>query len=194
MQEQFNIDLPPGLTRRQFIQAAVAAGLMTGLPPRAPAYARPLVGPAAQVRGATPGPVTMDLAIRADSVEIAGGVGSGLTLNETIPGPLVELYEGHEAVLRVTNHLAMDSSIHWHGILLPFDMDGVPQVSFAGIQPGETFTYTYPVKQNGTYWYHSHSGFQEQTGIYGPIIIDPIEPEPFEFDRDYVVMFSDWTF
>ena len=85
------------------------------------------------------------------------------------------------------------TSIHWHGILLPPEMDGVPGVSFAGIQAGETFVYRYPVKQNGTYWYHSHSGFQEQLGVYGALIIDPKEPEPFSYDRDYLVSLSDWT-
>jgi len=188
------MELPPGLTRREFIQAAFAVGLLTGFPPWAPAYARPLVGPAARVRGGPPGPVTMDLAIRADSVDIAGGVGSGITLNETIPGPLVELYEGHDAVLRVTNHLATDSSIHWHGILLPSEMDGVPGVTFPGIRPRETFEAKFPVRQRGTYWYHSHSGLQEQSGVYGPLVVHPATPDPYAYERDYVVVLSDWTF
>ena len=183
-----------GLTRRQLLRAAFAMGLVAGLPPWAPAYARPLVGPAARVRGASPGPIAMDIAIRAESVEIAGGVGAGITLNGTIPGPLVELYEGHEAVLRVHNHLDVWSSIHWHGILLPFEMDGVPGVTFPGIPPGETFEARFPVRQRGTYWYHSHSGLQEQSGVYGPLVVHPAEPDPFAYDRDYVVVLSDWTF
>ncbi len=182
------------LTRRQFLRMAFAAGLLSGLPPWAPAYARPLVGPAARVRGGTPGPTTMEIAIRGETVDIAGGVGSGMTLNGTIPGPLVELYEGHEAVLRVTNHLPTDSSIHWHGILLPFEMDGVPGVTFPGIRPGETFEARFPVRQHGTYWYHSHSGLQEQSGVYGPIVIHPASPELPTAERDYVVVLSDWTF
>lgn len=95
--------------------------------------------------------------------------------------------------MNVTNHLNHSSSIHWHGILLPANMDGVPGLSFKGIAPGETFTYRFPLKQSGTYWYHSHSMFQEQTGLYGPLIIEPRESEPFSYDRDYVVMLSDWS-
>ncbi len=106
----------------------------------------------------------------------------------------MRLKEGQEAVINVTNELEEDTSIHWHGIILPAEMDGVPGVSFPGIKPGETFTYRYPVGQSGTYWYHSHSGLQEQSGHYGPLIIDPVEPEPFEYDKEYVVMLSDWTF
>src|SRR3546814_7244720 len=86
-----------------------------------------------------------------------------------------------------------DTSIHWHGILLPPNMDGVPGISFDGIRRGETYHYRFDVRQGGTYWYHSHSAFQEQAGLYGSIIIDPLEPEPFSYDRDYVVMLSDWT-
>jgi len=95
----------------------------------------------------------------------------------------------------VTNHLKESTSIHWHGLILPSEMDGVPDISnsFHGIAPGETFTYRFQAKQSGTYWYHSHSGFQEQTGLYGPIVIDPIEKDPVTYDKDYVVMLSDWT-
>src|SRR5690606_24667173 len=89
---------------------------------------------------------------------------------------------------------AEHASIHWHGILVPFRMDGVPGVNFNGIQPGETYRYRFPVKQAGTYWYHSHSRFQEQTGAYGPIIIDPKTPEPFSYQRDHVIVLSDWAF
>ena len=117
-----------------------------------------------------------------------------MTINGTIPGPIIRLREGQQATLRVTNHLEESSSIHWHGLLLPPDMDGVPGISFAGIEPGTTFTYRFPVKQSGTYWFHSHSGGQELLGMYAPMIIDPIEPEPFRYERDYVVMLSDWSF
>ncbi len=107
---------------------------------------------------------------------------------------MIRLKEGQEATLRVTNRLEESTSIHWHGILLPPHMDGVPGVSFAGIEPGTTFTYGFPVKQSGTYWCHSHSGGQELLGMYAPMIIDPVEPEPFRYDHDYVVMLSDWSF
>jgi CopA family copper-resistance protein len=117
-----------------------------------------------------------------------------ITINGTIPGPVIRLKEGQQATLRVTNRLQEDTSIHWHGLLLPPAMDGVPGVSFAGIEPGATFTYRFPVKQSGTYWFHSHSGGQELLGMYAPMIIDPIEPEPFRYERDYVVMLSDWSF
>ena len=183
-----------GLTRRQLLQAAFAAGLLAGLPPWAPAYARPQVGPDARVRPPGPGPVSFDLAVRAEHRAIAGGEGPALTLNGSIPGPLIQLYEDHEAVLRVHNHLDADSSIHWHGILLPYPLDGVPGVSFPGIPPGETFEARFPVRQSGTYWYHSHSGMQEQSGVYGPLVVHPAEPDPVAPERDYVVVLSDWTF
>jgi CopA family copper-resistance protein len=117
-----------------------------------------------------------------------------VTVNGSVPGPLVRLREGETVTIRVTNQLEEVTSIHWHGVLVPHEMDGVPGVSFPGIKPGETFTYRYPVKQSGTYWYHSHSGLQEQAGLYGPLIIDPAEPDPFAYDREYVAMLSDWTF
>jgi len=116
-------------------------------------------------------------------------------INGTVPGPLIRLREGDDVQLNVTNSL-MDtkhSSIHWHGILVPFAMDGVPGVNFAGIKPGETYNYRFKVKQSGTYWYHSHSAFQEQTGTYGPLIIEPRGGDPIQADRDYTVTLSDWT-
>lgn len=136
----------------------------------------------------------IDLAIDDFALSLNGRTGAAIAINGSVPGPLILLREGQDAVLRVTNHLKEVSSIHWHGVLLPPDMDGVPGVSFAGIKPGETFRYAFPVKQSGTYWYHSHSGLQEQQGHYGPLIIAPLEPEPFHYDREYVVMLSDWTF
>jgi CopA family copper-resistance protein len=117
-----------------------------------------------------------------------------MTINGTIPGPIIRLKEGQQATLRVTNRLEESTSIHWHGLLLPPVMDGVPGVSFPGIEPGATFTYRFTVKQSGTYWFHSHSGGQELLGMYAPMIIDPIEPDPFGYERDYVVMLSDWSF
>ncbi len=118
--------------------------------------------------------------------------GHAFAVNGTVPGPLIRLKEGQDVRLHVTNTLDQDSSIHWHGLLLPFQYDGVPGVSFPGIKPGETFTYEFPVRQTGTYWWHSHSGLQEQAGHYGPIIIESAEPDP-RYDRDYVVLLSEFT-
>lgn len=114
-------------------------------------------------------------------------------VNGRVPAPTLCWREGDTVTLSVTNRLSEVSSIHWHGILLPAEMDGVPGLSFDGIAPGETFVYRFPVKQSGTYWYHSHSGFQEQTGLYGPIVITPRDGERTKSDREYVIMLSDWT-
>ena len=116
-------------------------------------------------------------------------------INGSVPAPVLRWKEGDDVSINVINNLAEDTSIHWHGLILPSGQDGVPGISdgFSGIKPGETFQYNFPIRQSGTYWYHSHSGFQEPTGAYGAIIIDPIEPEPFTYDRDYVVILSDWT-
>jgi len=135
----------------------------------------------------------IDLVVSERSLALNGQTGRAVTINGTIPGPLIRLREGQEVTLRVTNLLKEDSSIHWHGLLLPAHMDGVPGASFGGIAPGTTFTYRFPVKQSGTYWYHSHSGGQELQGMYGAMILDPIEPEPFQYDRDYVVILSEWS-
>jgi CopA family copper-resistance protein len=127
------------------------------------------------------------------SVNFTGVTRPAITVNGSIPGPILRWKEGTTVTLRVTNRLRTSTSIHWHGILLPFEMDGVPGLSYAGIAPGETFTYRFPVKQSGTYWYHSHTRFQEQIGLYGPLVIDPIDPDPIRAERDYVVMLNDWT-
>jgi CopA family copper-resistance protein len=110
-----------------------------------------------------------------------------------VPAPTLRWKEGDTVTLRVANTLDEDASIHWHGILLPANMDGVPGLSFHGIRPGETYVYRFKVRQAGTYWYHSHSGFQEQLGLYGPLVIEAREPEPFKYDREHVVMLTDWT-
>ena len=125
---------------------------------------------------------------------VDGRSGHAVTVNGAIPGPLIRLKEGQRIRLSVTNTLTEDTSIHWHGLLVPFAMDGVPGVSFPGIKPGETFTYDFPVRQSGTYWWHSHSGMQEQSGHYGPIIIDPAGEDPIPYDREHVVVLSDWSF
>ena len=116
-----------------------------------------------------------------------------ITINGTLPAPLIRLREGQNVRLAVTNRLKEDTSIHWHGLILPFQMDGVPGVSFPGIHPGETFTYEFPIRQSGTYWYHSHSGMQEAMGHYGPIVIDPAGVDPVQSDREHVIVLSDWS-
>lgn len=176
-------------SRRRFITQAGATGAILGLNSLVPAFAGETLGLSPEQ---ATGPI--DLNITRQPLDIGGRMGDTVTISGSIPGPLVRLKEGQDAVIRVTNQLDEDTSIHWHGLLLPYEMDGVPGVSYAGIKPGETFRYAFPVKQSGTYWYHSHSGLQEQQGHYGPLIIDPIAPEPFAYDREYVVMLSDWTF
>jgi len=134
-----------------------------------------------------------DLNIGYREVNFTGSPRMATVVNGALPAPVLRFREGDDVVLNVSNQLPVDSSIHWHGLILPPEMDGVPGISFAGIRPGENFSYRFPVQQAGTYWYHSHSGFQEQTGMYGAIVIDPREPEPFSYDRDYVVLLSDWS-
>jgi CopA family copper-resistance protein len=124
---------------------------------------------------------------------VEGRRGPGIAVNGSVPGPLIRLREGQNVQLNVTNNLTVDTSIHWHGLLVPFQMDGVPGISFPGIRAGETFTYEFPVRQAGTYWYHSHSGLQEQSGHYGPLIIEPPGGEPVSADRDYILLISDFT-
>ena len=138
------------------------------------------------------GPV-IDLSIGSGHRIVQGRRGPGIAVNGSVPGPLIRLTEGQDVRLNVTNNLAVDSSVHWHGLLLPFQYDGVPGISFPGIKPGETFTYQFPIRQSGTYWYHSHSGLQEQSGHYGPMIIDPRGGEPIAVDRDYILLLSDFT-
>ena len=127
------------------------------------------------------------------AVDFTGAARTATTVNGLLPGPTLRWREGTTVTLRVTNRLHVPTSIHWHGIVLPAAMDGVPGLSFPGIAPGETFTYRFPVRQSGTYWYHSHSGFQEQTGLYGALIIVPEKPDPICAERDYVVMLNDWS-
>ena len=180
--------------RRRFLKTATGAGVLTLLNAFVPAWARTLQVVRDPSQFEQTDPMVFDLAIREHEIDIAGGRGHGMTINNSIPGPLLEWYEGREVVLNVENQMAADTSIHWHGILLPFEMDGVPGVTFRGIKPATTFQYRFPLKQSGTYWYHSHSGLQEQSGVYGPLIVHPRDPEPVRYDRDYVVMLSDWTF
>ena len=182
----------PRLSRRQFLHRAALGLGFTGIGlalPR-PLWADTLsrgLGPAVHRR-------EHSLSIEPTPVRFAGRDATATGINGTVPGPLLRWKEGESVTIDVSNALDANSSIHWHGLLLPTDMDGVPGLSFAGIRPGGSYRYQFPVRQNGTYWYHSHSGFQEQTGVYGPIVIDPAEPEPFEYDNEFVLMLSDWTF
>jgi CopA family copper-resistance protein len=181
------------LSRRQFVSAGVGGALAFGVDGLMPAWARThshrqALNPARSASGA------FELNIGAQTVMVDGRSSHATTINGTLPGPLLRFREGEQVTLNVTNNLEEDTSIHWHGLILPPGMDGVPKVSFPGIHPGETFTYQYRVEQSGTYWYHSHSGFQEQTGVFGPIIIDPARYEPIRYDREYVVVLSDWLF
>ncbi len=136
---------------------------------------------------------TIQLVIQKQTIHIAGREVTATAVNGLVPGPLLHFKEGEAMSVRVTNAMKEPTSIHWHGVIVPADMDGVPGISFPGIKPGETFTYRFKVRQSGTYWYHSHSDLQEQSGLYGPIVIDPIKKDPFTFDQDHVVMLSDWT-
>jgi CopA family copper-resistance protein len=135
----------------------------------------------------------IDLAVAGGRRNVQGRSGHGIAVNGSVPGPLIRLREGQNVRLNVTNHLNEDTSIHWHGLLVPFQYDGVPGVSFPGIKPHETFTYNFPIRQSGTYWYHSHSHLQEQSGHYGPLIIEPAGAEPVSYDRDYILLLSEFT-
>ena len=179
-------------SRRTFIKTLAAGSAVAGLGAwRQPVWAldRPGQTGDQEILSGT----EFDLTIDSLSVNFSGRERTAMAINGSIPGPLLRWREGDTVTLRVRNRLPQDTSIHWHGILLPANMDGVPGFSFAGIAPGGLYEYRFEVKQSGTYWYHSHSAFQEQLGVYGPLIIDPREPEPFAYDRDYVVMLSDWT-
>lgn len=136
----------------------------------------------------------LTLAIDRGAWRLDGRAGRAVTVNGSLPGPILRLKEGQEVRIAVENRMREPTSVHWHGVLTPFQMDGVPGVSFPGIAPRTTFTYRFRLRQNGTYWYHSHSGFQEQEGLYGPIIIDPAGPDPVAYDREHVIMLSDFSF
>ncbi|MBV4457614.1 copper resistance system multicopper oxidase [Pseudomonas sp. COR58] len=176
-------------SRRTFVKGLAAGGLLGGLGLwRTPVWALGDAGLPNALSGSE-----FDLFIGETPVNFTGSPRTAMTINGGLPGPLLRWREGDTVTLRVRNRLKDSTSIHWHGILLPADMDGVPGLSFHGIEPGGVYVYRFKVRQNGTYWYHSHSGFQEQSGVYGPLIIDAKEPEPFRYDRDFVVMLSDWT-
>lgn len=176
--------------RRKFIKSAFTVASALAIAKVAPIWAAP------QGRSFKDQILTsdeIDLTIAKSPLLVGNKVGTPITINGQMPGPLIRLKEGQRAKLNVTNRLSEDTSIHWHGIILPENMDGVPGVSFEGIKPGRTFKYRYDVEQNGTYWYHSHSGLQEQLGHLGPLIIDPKDGD-IGADREHTIILSDWTF
>ena len=181
------------LSRRRMLQTAAGAAGLASFQNFLPAWARS--GTGNDVKGirqlASP---SVELTISHQPTRIDGKTGHGILVNGQLPAPLLRWREGDEVTINIANQLQEDTSIHWHGLLLPYQMDGVPGVSFPGIKPGETFTYRYPLRQAGTYWYHSHSGLQEQQGHYGPIIIEPTGTDAVAYDREFVIVLSDWTF
>ena len=182
-------------SRRRFVQGLAAGGAIAslGLWPK-PVWAVKSLGQPNVLSG-----TQFDLSIGETPMNFTGRTRTAITVNGSLPAPILRWREGDTVTLRVANQLPLgsihghDTSIHWHGLLLPANMDGVPGISFNGIARGEAYQYRFRVHQGGTYWYHSHSAFQEQAGMYGAIVIDPLEPEPFSYDRDYVVLLSDWT-
>ena len=178
------------IDRRQMLRGAALAGGGLALSAYMPAWAQTnSVGIATPLPTVTGNEITLRIARQ--TMMIDGRPSKAIGINGTVPAPLIRLREGHNVRLHVVNDLDEDSSIHWHGLLVPTQYDGVPGVSFPGIRPRSTFTYEFPLRQNGTYWYHSHSGLQEQLGHYGPIVIDPVGPDPVRSDREHVIVLSD---
>lgn len=134
---------------------------------------------------------TYDLTVDPVIIDTGDFQREGIGYNGASPGPILRFRKGEDVTINVTNNLDVPTSVHWHGLILPFRMDGVPTISYDGIEPGETFTYNFPIVQSGTYWFHSHSGFQEPDGAYGAIIIDSDKREPFRYDREYVIQLTD---
>nr|WP_227817265.1 copper resistance system multicopper oxidase [Nitrogeniibacter aestuarii] len=178
------------MARRRFVQGLAAGGVVASMPglARAALENRAHTGTAPVLTG-----TEIQLVVEETLVNYTGKPRMATTINGSIPAPTLRLREGDTVTLRVTNRLKEDTSIHWHGIILPFQMDGVPGISFKGIPPGETFTYRFKLQQSGTYWYHSHSGMQELTGMYGALIVEPRDGERIRADREHVVLLSDWT-
>ncbi len=192
MNNDFLSDPRSVLSRRRFVQGLALGGVVagSGLWRASDAFAAVSRAMAAsELRG-----TDLSLAIGRSTVDFTGRARSAVTVNGSLPAPILRWREGDTVSIRVANTLADEmTSIHWHGILLPSNMDGVPGLSFDGIAPGEAFQYRFQLRQSGTYWYHSHSLFQEQAGLYGALVIDPLEPPPYRVDREHVVLLSDWT-
>jgi len=186
----------PALSRRRFVTGFAAGSAVFGLgfgSGLAQASKHSYSRPPTLSRTQTLKGNRFDLNIAYQLANFTGKERVATSVNGSLPAPTLRWHEGERVKIKLKNNLAQDSSIHWHGIIVPTQMDGVPGLSFNGIKPGESFEYEFDVNQSGTYWYHSHSGFQEQTGVYGAIVIDPKEPDPVAYDRDYVVLLSDWS-
>ena len=181
------------LNRRGLLRGVAAGGGLMALQSALPAWAQ-TGSPGLRADLPTLTGPNIDLTVGHSPFTVGGRTGHAVTVNGTLPAPLIRLREGQNARLSVTNTLDEDTSIHWHGLLLPFQMDGVPGISFPGIKASETFVYEFPVRQSGTYWYHSHSNLQEAMGHYGPIVIDPAGADPVAYDREHVLVLSDWSF
>ena len=134
-----------------------------------------------------------DLYVSEKMITVNGKSSMATLINDSLPAPTLKMQEGDTVTIRVHNQLNESTSIHWHGLLVPFEMDGVPGISFDGIPAGSTFTYKFKLIQSGTYWYHSHTGFQEQTGMRGAIVIEPKGRERYPIEEDHVILLSDWT-
>ena len=176
------------LPRRHFFQGVTAVGAIAAV--GAPAQA-------GAVEGGIGGPPVLrgnrfDLRLDRVAINKTGTQDWANAINGIVPGPVLHWKQGDVVTLNVTNNLPELTGVHWHGIILPNPMDGVPGIEFPGIQPGETFTYRFPVVQSGTYWYHSHAGYQEQKGLFSALIIEPNGEPLIKADRDYVVLLSDW--
>jgi FtsP/CotA-like multicopper oxidase with cupredoxin domain len=181
------IPVNPG--RRRFVQGLTMGSMLASLGMLSPSLLQAAPNPEVP---ALDGP-NFELTIDEVAVNFTGKPRMATAVNGSVPAPTLRMREGERITIRVTNRLSVNSSLHWHGLILPTNMDGVPGLSFAGIKPGETYTYQFEAAQSGTYWYHSHSGYQEQTGLYGAIVIEPREADPVQYDRDYVVLLSDWS-
>jgi CopA family copper-resistance protein len=191
MSSDFLSDPRSTLSRRRFVQGLTLGGVVagSGLWTASSALAAPLAARAQELHG-----TELALSIGRSQVNFTGRSRGAITVNGSLPAPTLRFREGDTVTLRVANTLPDEmTSIHWHGILLPSSMDGVPGLSFDGIAPGEAYQYRFQLRQSGTYWYHSHSLFQEQAGLYGALIIDPLQPPPYHYDREHVVLLSDWT-
>ena len=178
------------IQRRALLRAGALGAVGASLAPWMPAWAQPVSAGIAEPLPTVSGE-DIRLRVAHQTMTIDGRISHAIGVNGTVPAPLIRLREGQNVRLHVANELDEETSIHWHGLILPFQMDGVPGVSFPGIKARSTFTYEFPIVQSGTYWYHSHSGLQEQMGHYGPIVIDPAGVDPVSFDREHVVVLSD---
>ncbi|RKF22668.1 copper resistance system multicopper oxidase [Altericroceibacterium spongiae] len=181
------------IDRRKFLSYTAGSAGLLGLSGAMPAWARAASDGTLARKGSDV--LSGDhLTLTVEDAHFVTGTRNGpaVTVNGTLPGPLLRLKEGQDLTVDLVNNASEGTSIHWHGMLVPFLMDGVPGVTMAAVEPGETFRYQFPIRQSGTYWWHAHT-LQEPMGHYGPIVIDPAEPDPFDYDREYVLMLTDWS-